>query len=146
MGHMGGVLQISYLIKHGSDAYAMHDALLVAQLTDRHTAFALAQNCKNLEVAISRHLHQNLLRYLAEKILLPHPLSFGGDYPILAQDLPLSKSKIAFARRAIPYSSRWRRKHRSSSSRLAVDKKFGWIIYKTESIATKTSTISSDTQ
>ena len=30
MGHMGGVLQISYLIKHGSDAYAMHDALLIA--------------------------------------------------------------------------------------------------------------------
>ena len=54
--------------------------MLVAQLTDRHTAFALAQNCKNLGVAISRHLHQNLLRYLAEKILLPHPLSFGEDY------------------------------------------------------------------
>ena len=30
MEHMGGVLQISYLIKHGSDAYAMHDALLIA--------------------------------------------------------------------------------------------------------------------
>ena len=35
--------------------------------------------------AISRHLHQNLLRYLAEKILLPHPLSFGGgDYRDMA--------------------------------------------------------------
>ena len=54
--------------------------VLVAQLTDRHTAFALAQNCKNLEVAISRHLHQNLLRYPAKKISLPHPLSFRGDY------------------------------------------------------------------
>ena len=52
--------------------------VLAAQLTDRHTAFGLAQNCKNLGFAISRHLHQNLLRYLAEKILLPHPLSFGG--------------------------------------------------------------------
>jgi len=31
-----------------------------------------------LGFAISRYLHQNLLRYLAEKILLPHPLSFGG--------------------------------------------------------------------
>ena len=48
------------------------------EVSDRHTAFALAQNCKNLGVAISRHLHQNLLRYLAEKILLPHPLSFFG--------------------------------------------------------------------
>ena len=52
--------------------------MLAAQLRDRHTAFALAQNCKNLGFAISRHLHQILLRYLAEKILLPHPLSFGG--------------------------------------------------------------------
>jgi hypothetical protein len=52
--------------------------VLAAQLRDRHTTFALAQNCKNLGVAISRHLHQILLRYLAEKILLPHPLSFLG--------------------------------------------------------------------
>ncbi|MFT6913219.1 MAG: hypothetical protein ACJAQW_001829, partial [Paracoccaceae bacterium] len=47
----------------------------------RHTAFGLAQDRKNSGFAISRHLHQNLLRYLAEKILLPHPLSFGEDYP-----------------------------------------------------------------
>jgi hypothetical protein len=40
----------------------------------------LAQDRKDLGAAISRHLHQNLLRYLAEKILLPHPLSFGEDY------------------------------------------------------------------
>ena len=36
MGHMGGVLQISYLIKHGSDAYAMNDALLIA--CSRHSS------------------------------------------------------------------------------------------------------------
>ena len=53
-------------------------------LADRHTAFGLAQDRKNLGFAISRHLHQNLLRYLAEKILLPHPLSFGGDYRDMA--------------------------------------------------------------
>jgi hypothetical protein len=54
--------------------------VLAAQFRDRHTAFGLAQDRKDLGFAISRHLHQNLLRYLAEKILLPHPLSFGGDY------------------------------------------------------------------
>jgi hypothetical protein len=59
--------------------------VLAAQFRDRHTAFGLAQDRKNLGVAISRHLHQNLLRYLAEKILLPHPLSFGGDYPRLSE-------------------------------------------------------------
>ena len=36
--------------------------------------------------------------------------------------------------------SDWRRKQRSSSSRLAAAKKFGRMINKTESIATKTST------
>jgi hypothetical protein len=41
----------------------------------------LAQDRQNLGFTVSRHFHQNLLRYLAEKILLPHPLSFGGDYP-----------------------------------------------------------------
>jgi hypothetical protein len=55
--------------------------VLAAKLRHRHTAFGLAQDCKNLGVAISRHLHQNFLKYLAEKIRLPHPLSFGGDYP-----------------------------------------------------------------
>ena len=54
--------------------------MLAAQLRARHTAFGLAENWKNLGFAISRHLHQNLLRYLAEKIPLQHPLSFGGDY------------------------------------------------------------------
>ena len=63
--------------------------MLAAQLTDRHTAFGLAQNCKNLGFAISRHLHQNLLRYLAEKILLPHPLSFGGGLPNLGAGFAL---------------------------------------------------------
>ena len=65
---------------------------------------------------------------------------------ISAQDLPLSKSKIVFARGAILYSSRWRRKHCSSSSRLAADKKFVWIIYKIDALATNTSPISSDIQ
>jgi hypothetical protein len=59
---------------------------------------------------------------------------------ISAQDLSLSKSKIALARRAIPYSSPLQRKQRSSSSRLAADKKFGRIIKTTESILTETST------
>jgi len=45
----------------------------------------LAQDRKDLGVAISRHLHQNLLRYLAEKILLPHPLSFGEDYHVIGR-------------------------------------------------------------
>ena len=54
--------------------------MLAAQLRARHTAFGLAENWKNLGFAISRHLHQNLLRYPAKKISLPHPLSFRGDY------------------------------------------------------------------
>jgi ribonuclease HI len=33
-----------------------------------------------LGFAISRHLHQNLLRYLAEKILLLNTTNFRGDY------------------------------------------------------------------
>ena len=53
--------------------------MLAAQLRDRHTAFALAQNCKNLGVAISRHLHQILLRYLAEKILFLSAANFRGS-------------------------------------------------------------------
>ena len=53
-------------------------SVLAAQIRDRHTAVGLAQDRKNLGRAISRHLQQNLLTYLAEKILLPHPLSFGG--------------------------------------------------------------------
>jgi putative transposase len=54
--------------------------VLAAQLGHRHTAFSLAQDRKDLGFAKSRHLHQILLRYLAEKILRPHPLSFGEDY------------------------------------------------------------------
>jgi hypothetical protein len=38
----------------------------------------LAQDRKNLGFAISGHLHLNLLVHLAEKILLPQPLIFGG--------------------------------------------------------------------
>jgi hypothetical protein len=51
-----------------------------AKLGHRHAAFGLAQDRKDLGFAISRHLHLNLLVYLAEKILLPQPLTFGGDY------------------------------------------------------------------
>jgi hypothetical protein len=40
----------------------------------------LAKDRKDLGFAISRHLHLNLLVHLAEKILLPQPLTFGGDY------------------------------------------------------------------
>ena len=41
----------------------------------------LGAGSKEFGFAISRHLHQNLLRYFAEKIRLPHPLSFWeGDY------------------------------------------------------------------
>jgi hypothetical protein len=40
----------------------------------------LAQDRKDLGFAISRHLHQNLLRYLAKNIILPHPSNFGEDY------------------------------------------------------------------
>ena len=42
------------------------------------TAFSLPQDYKNLGFAISCHLHQNLLMHPAEKILFPHPLTFGG--------------------------------------------------------------------
>ncbi|MFW2544935.1 hypothetical protein ACN2XU_20060 [Primorskyibacter sp. 2E107] len=54
--------------------------MLAAQLGNRHAAFSLTQDRKDLWFAKSRHLHQNLLRYLAEKSLRPHPLSFGEDY------------------------------------------------------------------
>lgn len=47
-------------------------------------AFSLTQDRKDLGFAKSRHLHQNLIRYLAEKILRPHPFSFWEDYPLRA--------------------------------------------------------------
>ena len=58
-----------------------HHAMFTAQLSHRNTAFSLAQDRKDLGFCISRHLHLNLLMNLAEKILLPQPLTFGGDYP-----------------------------------------------------------------
>jgi hypothetical protein len=58
--------------------------MLAAKLSHRHTALSLAQDRKNLGFAISGHLHLNLLVHLAEKILLPQPLTFGGDYRIKA--------------------------------------------------------------
>ena len=39
---------------------------------------------------------ENLLRYLAEKILLPHPLSFGGDYPMISVNLLMKQILIRF--------------------------------------------------
>jgi hypothetical protein len=65
--------------------------MLAAKLSHRHTALSLAQDRKNLGFAISGHLHLNLLVHLAEKILLPQPLTFGGDYPgvqLLVPGLP----------------------------------------------------------
>jgi hypothetical protein len=55
-------------------------AMFTAKLGHRHTTFSLSQDRKDLGFAISGHLHLNLLVYLAEKILLPQPLNFGGDY------------------------------------------------------------------
>ena len=52
-----------------------------AKLGHRHTALSFAQDRKDLGFAVSRHLHLNLLMHLAEKTLLPQPLTFGGDYP-----------------------------------------------------------------
>ncbi len=57
--------------------------ITIDHFRDGHTAFGLAQDRKDLGFAISRHLHQNPLRYLAEEILLPHPLSFEEDYHML---------------------------------------------------------------
>ena len=57
-------------------------AMLSAKLSNRHAALGLAQDRKDLGFAKSRHLHQILLSHLAEKILRPHPLSFGEDYPM----------------------------------------------------------------
>jgi hypothetical protein len=55
------------------DAHAM----FTAKLGHRHTAFCLTQDRDDLGFAISRHLRLNLLVHLAEKILLPQPLTFG---------------------------------------------------------------------
>ena len=55
--------------------------MFTAKLGNRHTAFGLAQDRKDLRFGVSRHLHLNLLMHLAEKILPPQPLTFGGDYP-----------------------------------------------------------------
>ena len=55
--------------------------MFTAKLSHWNTAFGLAQDRKNLWFAVSAHLHMNLLVHLAEKILLPQPLTFGGGYP-----------------------------------------------------------------
>jgi hypothetical protein len=54
--------------------------MFTAQFSHRNTAFGLAQDRKDLGFAVSGHLHLNLLVHLAEKILLPQPLTFGWDY------------------------------------------------------------------
>jgi hypothetical protein len=65
---------------HASPAGQWHHAMLTAQLGHRHTAFGLTQDRDDLGFAISRHLHLNLLMHFAEEILLPQPITFGGDY------------------------------------------------------------------
>ena len=57
-------------------------AMVTANLGHRHAALGLAQDRRDLRFAVSRHLHLNLLMHLAEKILLPQPLIFGGDYRV----------------------------------------------------------------
>ena len=54
--------------------------MFTAKLSHRHAAFSLSQDRKDLGFTVSCHLHLNLLVYLAEKILLPQPLTFRGDY------------------------------------------------------------------
>jgi hypothetical protein len=55
--------------------------MLTAQLGNRHSALSLAQDRKDLGFVKSCHLHQNLLRYLAEKILVRIPLVLGRITP-----------------------------------------------------------------
>ena len=69
--------------------------MLAAQFRHRHTAFSLPQDrpsrrllrkslpgsgliCASVYLLV---FIQNLLVYLAVKILLSHPTKFGGDYP-----------------------------------------------------------------
>jgi hypothetical protein len=66
--------------------------VFTAQLGNRHATFGLAQDRKDLGFAKSRHLHQILLRYLAEKILRPHPLSFEEDYRAFSRSLRLREN------------------------------------------------------
>jgi hypothetical protein len=47
-----------------------------AKLRNRHTTLSLAQNRKDLGLAVSRRLHANLLVQNAEKILLINTLNF----------------------------------------------------------------------
>ena len=55
--------------------------MLMAQISHRHTAFTLSQDRKIARIWGSLYLVifiRNLLMHLAEKILLPQPLTFGG--------------------------------------------------------------------
>ena len=62
--------------------------MFTAKLSHRHAAFSLSQDRKDLGFTVSCHLHLNLLVYLAEKILLPQPLTFRGDYPQNLETMP----------------------------------------------------------
>lgn len=59
---------------------------------------------------------------------------------ICVQLSPSSSSKIAFARRATPWSSRWLRTHAKRSRRSEVDRKPGRIMLLPESLQRQTST------
>jgi hypothetical protein len=64
------------------------------QLCHRHTTLSLAQNRKDLRLAIPRQLHKNLLVQNAEKILLINPLNYRGGLPEhRGHDLQISKHK-----------------------------------------------------
>jgi hypothetical protein len=70
--------------------------MFAAQFRNRHTALCLLQNAPSRQIAVQSPAGQcmicaslnravfikNLLRYLAEKILLLNTTNFRGDYPI----------------------------------------------------------------
>ncbi|KKC33831.1 hypothetical protein WH91_06750, partial [Devosia psychrophila] len=58
--------------------------MLSAQIGHPNPTFGLAQDRQDLGFAISRHLHQNLLVHIAEKILLLNPIDQRGDYRVYA--------------------------------------------------------------
>jgi hypothetical protein len=109
------VLQALHLADHGRIHAAIlrapliegrrAHAMLAAQLSHRHTSLGLAQDRKDLGFVESRHLHQIILSHLAEKILHPHPLSFGEDYhTFFVPKFPLDFVKCVFVH-AIPFNA-----------------------------------------
>ena len=75
--------------------HLQNDAVLPAQLGHGHPAFSLPQDHKDLRFLVSRHLHLNLLMQLAEKILLPQPLTLGG-IPMARAALPATGAALAY--------------------------------------------------